>query len=75
MQRYLPFAKHEEIGPISPKQSLAVPVQFQIFLAIFWPNFNAHRRTVSSVKSMKLAFGIASTIRRLSGKRKYSLTV
>ena len=34
MQRYPPFAKHKEIGPISIYRSLAVPVQFRdLFIA------------------------------------------
>jgi hypothetical protein len=46
----------------------------RILLANAWPNFLAHCRTVSWLTTMPRAASISSTIRRPSGKRKYSQT-
>ena len=44
----------------------------RIWLAKLWPNLRPHWRTVSWLTSMPRAASISSTMRRLSGKRKYS---
>ncbi len=46
----------------------------RIRLANSWPNVSAHRRTVSWLTTMPRAASISSTMRKLSGKRKYSHT-
>ena len=46
----------------------------RIRLANSWPNVSAHRRTVSWLTTMPRAASISSTMRRLSGNRKYSQT-
>src|SRR5215207_4041656 len=46
----------------------------RIWLAKSCPNLRAHCRTVSWLTSMPRAASISSTMRRLSGKRKYSHT-
>jgi hypothetical protein len=49
--------------------------RLQMSLANCLPNFSAHRRTVWWETMMPRAASISSTIRKLSGKRKYSQTV
>jgi hypothetical protein len=44
----------------------------RIRLANSWPNLRAHCRTVSWLTTMPRAASISSTMRRLSGTRKYS---
>src|SRR4051794_18216351 len=44
----------------------------RIWLAKSWPNLSAHCRTLSWLTMMPRAASISSTMRKLSGKRKYS---
>src|SRR5215208_7121241 len=46
----------------------------RIWLANAWPNLSAHCRTLSWLTMMPRAASISSTMRKLSGKRKYSHT-
>ncbi len=46
----------------------------RIWLAKLWPNFCDHRRTVSRLTRIPRAASTSSTIRRLSGSRKYNQT-
>src|SRR3954453_5154531 len=46
----------------------------RIWLANAWPNLRAHCRTVSWLTTIPRAASISSTMRRLSGNRKYSQT-
>jgi hypothetical protein len=45
-----------------------------IWLAKLWPNFSAHCWIVSWLTKIPRSASISSTIRRLSGKRKYNQT-